>query len=244
MSIRILIAENHAVLRAALRALLDTEPDLAVVGEAVNMGEVVCLAAALRPDVILLDIGLPGLQGFQALQRLRRALPTVQILLLTDSEESSLARDALVAGVAGCVVSQDAETTLVAAIQTVAQGCVYAPPSLVRTLLTELRLQPVWPELRAADLTACEVVIIRLIAQGYTNRQVAEELGVSVRTVECHRANIMLKLGLHSRMELVRYATAQRLVEVPTEGADAALEPAASVEITDHRRSVSVVSSD
>jgi two-component system response regulator NreC len=215
MTIRILIAEHHAVLRAALRALLDAEPDFEVVGEAEHMGGVFCLAAALRPEIILLDIGMPDLRGFQALRRLSRKLPTARVLLLTDSAESSLAWDALAAGVAGCVVSQAAETTLVTAIQTVAQGYIYVQPSLVQTLLTELRLQSLRPELGEEDLTAGEVDVVRLIAQGYTNRQVAEALDLSVQTVESHRASVMLKLGLHSRVELVRYASARRLVEMP-----------------------------
>ena len=215
MTIRILIAEHHALLRATLRALLDAEPDFEVVGEAENMSEVFDLAATVRPEIILLDIGMPDLQGFPALRRLSARLPTVQVLLLTDSEESSLARAALAAGVAGCVFSQAAETTLVPAIQMVAHGYLYAQPSLVQTLLTELRLQPVWPEPGEEDLTADEAGVVCLIAQGYTNRQVAETLNLSVQSVESHRASAMLKLGLHSRVELVRYASARRLVDMP-----------------------------
>lgn len=215
MRIRILIAENHPVLRAALRALLGAEPDLEVVGEARDMGEVLCLAATLRPDIILLDINLPELQGFQALRRLSRALPSVQILLLTDSEESSLVRDALVAGAVGCVVRQAADSTLVAAIRAVSQGCIYIQPDLLRALLSDPRLPPAWSREDAEDLTPREADVVRLIAQGYTNRQAAAELGLSVRTVESHRENVVVKLGLHSRAELVRYATARRLVAAP-----------------------------
>jgi len=215
MRIRILIAENHVVLRASLRALLDGEPDLDVVGEAGDMGEVLCLAATRRPDVILLDISLLDQQGFEALRRLSRALPTMQILLLTDSEESSLVRDALVAGAAGCVVGQAADSTLVVAVRAVSQGCIYIQPDMLRALLRDLRPQPAWSEEGAEDLTPREVDVLRLIAHGSSNRQVAEALDLSVQTVESHRANIMLKLGLHSRMELVRYAAARRLADVP-----------------------------
>ena len=215
MAIRILLAEDHAALRAALRALLEAERDLEVVDEAGSAGEMLRLVDEVRPDVIVLDIGLPGLHGFEGTHELRQILPETQILVLMDEEDPSLTRDALVAGAADCVSSQAAESTLVTAIRAVSAAHLYIQPGVLRELLADRRMHSAWFEERTAGLTPCEVDVLRLIAHGRTNRQVAEELGLSVQMVESHRANIMAKLGLHSRVELVRYAATRQLARMP-----------------------------
>jgi DNA-binding NarL/FixJ family response regulator len=215
MTVRIVIAEDHAVLCATLRALLDVEPDLEVVGEAANAGEVLCLIDQLRPDVVLLDLVLPDLQGFHTVCQVSRTLPTAHLLLLVDDEDVGVTREALLAGAAGCVVIRAAMTTLVCAVRAVAQGQLYIQPSVMRALLADWLPYPAWLQQSADRLTPREVDVVYLIAQGYTNREVAKTLGLSVRTVESHRENIMTKLGLHSRAELVRYAAARRLVHLP-----------------------------
>jgi DNA-binding NarL/FixJ family response regulator len=215
MMIRILIAEDHPVLRAALRALLETEPDFEVVDEAADTDEALRLADQARPDVVLLDLGLPDLRGFGAVRLLRQAPCDSQVLLLMDYEDAGLARDALLAGASGCVISQLADSTLVAAVRAVSQGQLYIQQCLMRALLADLAPRAAWPQEGSVDLSSQELDVLRLIAQGYTNRQMAEELGLSVRTVGSHREKIMVKLGLHSRVELARYAAARRLVQVP-----------------------------
>lgn len=211
--IRILLAEDHLVLRAALRALLDAEPDLEVVGEVGDMGAALGLASELRPDVIVLEIGLLARQGFDALRRLSRALATTRVLLLTDFQDPGLVRDAVVAGASGCVTSQEAGSALAAAVHTVACGNLYIQPGTVRALLTDLLAQPTGPADGTVPLTPRELEVLRLVASGSTNGQVATELDVSLQTVERDRETIMLKLGLRSRADLVRYAALRWLVE-------------------------------
>lgn len=213
MSFRILIAEDHPALRADLRTLLEADPDLEVVGEADDACGMLLLAGRLHPDVILLDMDLPDLRGFEAIRQLSETLGCARVLLLTHYVDDGLVRDALLAGAAGCVVSQSAETTLAVAARAVAQGQLYMSQSVVRALLADLRVHMAPP--RDDALTQCELDVLQLIAQGYTNRQVAEALALSMRTVETHRAKLMEKLGLRSRAELVRYATARGLAERP-----------------------------
>jgi two-component system, NarL family, response regulator NreC len=215
MTIRILLAEHHAALRAALRSLLEAEPDLEVVGEAGDASELERLAGEIDPDVVVLDIGLLKIHDFEALRELNRRLPDARVLLLTDYADSGLVHDALVAGAAGCMLGQAAESTLVAATRAVALGYLHIQPSLMRALLTDLRPPPAWSESGAEDLTPREADVLRLLVQGCTNRQVAEELGVNVQAVESDREAIMLKLGLHGRAQLVRYAVAHQLGAEP-----------------------------
>jgi two-component system response regulator NreC len=172
MRLRILIAVAQATLGATLRTLLAAENNIDVVGEAGDMAEVIRVATATHPTLILLDIGLPGLGRLDGVQRLRRILPAVQILLLTGGED---------------------------------------PGPRLRDLLAPTGPRPATP----ADLTPREANVLRLIALGYTNRQAADELGLSVRTVESHREKIIAKLGLHRRADLVQYANERGLVAAP-----------------------------
>lgn len=213
MPVRILIAEDHAALRADLRALLEGEAGLMVVGEARNAAELRSRAGQARPDVILLALDLPGLHGFATVRQLGAELPAAQILLLTHERDPGLGRDALLAGAAGCVHSHEAATTLTVAVRAVAQGQLYIEQGVIRALLTELLVQAQPPACEA--LTGREVEVLQLLAQGYTNRQAAAALGLSVRTVESHRAKILEKLDLHSRADLVRYAVGHQLLERP-----------------------------
>lgn len=215
MSLRIMIAEDYAALRADLGALLAAEPDLMVVGAVASMCELLYLAGQAPPDIILLDIDLPDLMGFENVRRLSEALPASRILLLTRYLDAGLGRDALLAGAAGCVLSQTADATLAVAVRAVAQGRLYVEERVIRALLAELLAQAESPGFGA--LTPPEVELLRLLAQGYTNRQAAEALALSPQAVECRRAQLLDKLGLHSRADLLRYA-ARRLPEPPPDG--------------------------
>jgi two-component system response regulator NreC len=202
---RILIADDHPVLRSGLRVLLEADPGVEVVGEAGTGEETLRLAGELRPDVVLLDIGMPGESGIETARRLKAELPALKVLFLTMHEEEGMLLEALNAGGDGYLIKRADEAEILQAIRVVRRGDVYVHPAMTRALLsqaeTTARLQePVEP------LSRREIDVLRLLARGNTNRQIAELLDLSVRTVEGHRANLMGKLGLSSRVELVTYA--------------------------------------
>lgn len=206
MATRILIADDHGVLRGGLRSLLSPESDLDVVGEAEDGAQALQLALQLRPDLILMDISMPNLGGIEALKQLGEVLPDTKVLMLTVHEDESLLRKAIQAGASGYVVKRAAESELINAIRTVIKGDIYIHPAMTRALLKGFAPARITKNLSAHTLTQRELEVLRLIARGYTNVQIAERLSISARTVEGHRANLMSKLDLHSRMELVEYA--------------------------------------
>ena len=213
MPTRVLIADDHAVVRAGLRALLGAEPSLELVGEASGGVEAVELALRLRPDILLLDMSMPDQDGLAVTRQVRAQVPAARILILTVHEDVGLLREAIKAGASGYVVKRAAEAELIAAIATVLRGDLYVDPALLPSLLGEEAPKAVAERDEREPLTPRESEVLRLIAQGYTNRQIGEALTLSVRTVEGHRANLSAKLGMHSRVELVRYATKQGLLE-------------------------------
>jgi two-component system, NarL family, response regulator NreC len=213
MTIRILIADDHGVLRAGLRALLHGAADMQVVAEVGDGEDALQVADRLHPDLILLDISMPGLDGIEVTRRLMRMVPDSRVLIMTMHEDTGLLREALRAGASGYIVKRAVESELIIAIQAVRRGELYVHPALTRGLFEDLG--PHSAPLRAAEaLSPREVDVLRLIAEGYTNRQIAAELTLSVRTVESHRASVMDKLGLHSRADLARYAVERGLLRV------------------------------
>ena len=210
--IRILIADDHGVLRAGLRALLDAEPDLQVVGEAADGPEALSLIDELCPDVVLLDISMPGPNSIEVVQRLKETLPDVRVLILTVHEDEHLLRANLRSGAAGYIGKRAVESELINAIRAVWRGDVYVHPSMTHALLKDIS-PPASSKDLAEPLTPRETQVLRLIAQGYTNRQTAEALCIGVRTAESHRANLMAKLGLRGRVALVRYAREHGLLD-------------------------------
>lgn len=216
MSIRIIVADDHGILRAGLIALLNAEPDIEVVGEAASAEEVIQKTSELKPDVILMDVSMPGMNGIEATRQIRRQFPRTAVLVLTVHGDKAVLQDALKAGAMGYIVKKSAKAELLEAIRAVGKGELYVQPSLTRALVTGMvderrnRLQGLDHE---KLLTKREKEILRLIAQGYTNHQMAEKLNISTRTVEFHRANIVLKLGVKSRMELVRCAVDMGLLQ-------------------------------
>jgi two-component system, NarL family, response regulator NreC len=213
MPIQILIADDHGVLRAGLRTLLNAEPNLEVVGEASDGDTVLRLANELRPDIVLLDISMPGPGGIEVTRQLKASLPELRVLILTAHEDESMLREAVQAGAAGYIIKRAVESELINAILSVSRGDLYVHPAMTRALLKETSLFPSMPEPSVESLTPREIEVLRLIAKGYTNGQIAKELSLSVRTVESHRANLMGKLELRSRVELVRYAMEHGLFE-------------------------------
>jgi len=213
MPIHILIADDHGVLRAGLRTLLNAEPDLEVIAEASDGNDVLRLASELRPDIVLLDISMPGPGGIEVTRRLKESLPEVRVLILTAHEDESMLREAVQVGAAGYIIKRAVESELINAIHAVWRGDLYVHPAMTRALLKEMSLFPVSAEPAVEPLTPREIEVLRLIAKGYTNGQIAKELNLSVRTIESHRANLMGKVELRSRVELVRYAMEHGLFE-------------------------------
>ena len=212
MPIRILIADDHAVVRAGLRALLGADAEIEVVGEAENGTEALHLAETLRPDMVLLDISMPPESGIKTAQRLKDKHPDLIVLFLTMHEDEAMLHGALRAGASGYVIKRAEESEILQAIHVASRGDIYVHPAMTRTLLH----QPVTTEHRrgvvAVALTPRELDVLRLLAKGNTNRQIADLLDLSIRTVENHRANLMGKLGLVSRVELVNYAEEHKLL--------------------------------
>jgi two-component system response regulator NreC len=202
---RVLIADDHPVLRSGLRVLLGADSDLEVVGEAGTGEETLRLAEELRPDVVLLDISMPGESGIETVRRLKAKLPALKVLFLTMHEEEGMLLEALNAGADGYLIKRADEAEIVQAIRVVHRGDVYVHPAMTRALLSQAETAERPPE-PVEPLTHREIDVLRLLARGNTNRQIAELLALSIRTVESHRANLMGKLGLSSRVELVTYA--------------------------------------
>jgi two-component system response regulator NreC len=212
MSIRILIADDHDVVRAGLRALLNAEPDLEVVGEAANGHEILRLASELHPDIVLLDISMPAPDGIEVTRRLKETLPDVRVLILTVHQDPALLREIIRVGAMGYITKNAAESELIDAIQAVQSSELYIHPEMVHALVED---NPTPTSYRAPEklLTPREIEVLGLIAQGYTNREIAEKLSISVRTVESHRAKLTSKLEVHSRVGLVRYARKHGLLD-------------------------------
>lgn len=213
MMTKVLIADDHTLVRTGLRALLLSEPTLQLVGEATGGYEAIKMVADLRPDVLVLDLSMPDLDGIAVTRQLKPSYPDLKILILTLHEDEALLREAIKSGASGYILKRAAEAELISAIQIVMRGDMYVDPSMLRSLieekpsLTNARHESVEP------LTPRETEVLKLIVQGYTNRQVGEELNISIRTVEGHRANLSGKLGLRSRVELVRYAREHGLLD-------------------------------
>lgn len=213
MTIRILLADDHGILRAGLRNLLNAEPDLEVIGEAADGIQVLEMTERSHPDLILMDISMPNMGGIDVLQQLREEECKSKVLMLTVHEDESLLRKAIRAGASGYLVKRAAEYELLTAIKTVMQGDLYIHPAMTRALLKDLVPEQALKPASNNTLTHREMEILRLVARGYTNNQIAQRLSISARTVEGHRANVMGKLGLHSRVELVEYAEQHGLLD-------------------------------
>jgi two-component system response regulator NreC len=202
--IRIVIVDDHAVVRSGLRALLEKEADLEVVGEAGDAQHAVFEMRAQKPDVMLIDVTMPGVNGITATANILKERPETKVLMLSMEDDPSYVRGAFAAGALGYVLKEAADTELVQAIHVVAAGDSYVNPSLGAKLVSdENRLQR---EAAADPLSEREHEVLQMLALGHTNQEISDQLYLSVRTVETHRAHIMRKLHLKSRAELVRYA--------------------------------------
>ena len=210
--IRILLADDHAVLRAGLRLLLSAQADLEVVGEAAEGAEALRLARSLMPDVVVMDIGMPGVSGIDATARIRRELPPTKVLILSMHDDQGYLRQALRAGASGYVLKKAADTELLVAIRAAARGEVFLDPSLAKGLVEDV-IQPKVHSSEPPALSEREREVLRLLAHGHTNQQVADRLFIGVKSVETYKSRLMEKLGLKGRAELVRYALERGLLK-------------------------------
>ncbi len=210
--IRILLADDHAVLRAGLRVLLSREPDMDVVGEAASGAEAVQKAEALQPDVVLLDISMPGMDGLEATAQIKQRCARTRVLILTMHEDRHYLLPALRAGAAGYVVKRAADAELIGAIRAIQRGEAFLHPTMARLLVDQYAGQKAAGAAEGQPLSDREAEVLRLIAEGLSYKEMADRLGISVKTVETYRERIKEKLNLASRAELVRYALERGLL--------------------------------
>lgn len=213
MNTRILLADDHAVLRAGLRLLLENQPGLEVVGEASSGLEALDLAIKLNPNLILLDLSMPGLSGLDALPTLRKKVPGARVLILTMHDDPQYLRQALKNGASGYVLKKAADQELLSAVRAVMRGEVYVHPAMTRVLLedmltdTSVIVGDTWETLSEREQTVLKQVVL-----GYTGAEIGEQLNLSIKTVDTYRMRGMEKLGLSSRAALVRFALKKGLV--------------------------------
>lgn len=212
--IRVLVADDHAILRSGLRLLISGQPDMEVVGEAGDFGEAIERAKSLQPDVVTLDLTMPGGSGLGAIEKLRAAAPSARIVVLTMHEDPAYVRSALAAGASGYLVKSAADSALIAAIRAVERGRIFIEVQnreAMEALMTSGRAAADTPA-PIAMLSEREREVWVLLAQGHTNQAIADRLGLSVKTIESYRARLMQKLGLTNRAELTRLAQELALV--------------------------------
>jgi two-component system response regulator NreC len=211
MSIRVVLVDDHAILRSGLRRVLDAEPDIEVVGEAESADRAVFEALANKPDVVVMDLVMPGKSGIEGMPAVLQAVPDVKLLVLSMQDDPRYVREAFEAGAAGYVLKEAADTEVVGALRAVAAGERYVHPTLGARLVAAEAEERKRAE--ADPLSEREREVLRLLALGHTNQEIAKMLYISVRTAETPRAHIMQKLRLSSRAELVRYALENGLIE-------------------------------
>jgi two-component system response regulator NreC len=213
--IRVLLADDHTILRDGIRALLDDQADIEVIGEAQDGQATVKMTAQLQPDVVVMDIAMPLLNGLEATRQIQRDFPQVKVLILTMHENEEYIRQVLAAGALGYVLKDAAARDLLGAIRAVYQGEAVLSPAITRLVIEDyLR----WGDIRPPDstngLTSREREVLQLIAEGYTNKEIAEILCLSIKTVQSHRTNLMSKLDLHDRGELIKYAIQKKIIDI------------------------------
>ena len=213
-SMRVLIVDDHAIIRDGLRAIMEAQPDIEVVGEAMEGREALEKADELRPDVVIMDLTMPGMGGLEATRQLKLLHPDIRVMALTMHESDDYFFQVLQAGADGYFVKGGSSAELLSALRTVSQGEVFLYPSMATRLLKDYLKPARAGRDRYEGLTDREVEILKLVAEGRSNQEIGDLLVVSVSTVQTHRAHVMAKLGLHSRTELVKYAIRQGIISL------------------------------
>ncbi|MEZ5426876.1 MAG: response regulator transcription factor [Pyrinomonadaceae bacterium] len=212
--LRILLVEDHGTVREGIKLLVDAQNDMEVVGEADSGETAVEKTKELRPEVVLMDISMPGLNGMKATKKIKEMFPEIKILILTRHSDDGYLQQLIQAGANGYVLKQSAPAELINAIRAVSAGKAYLDPSLTEKVMGGyLRQSTALKNASKVQITDRESEVLRLIAWGYTNKEIAARLQISVKTVETHKANAMRKLGISSRIDIVRYAILQGWLE-------------------------------
>src|SRR5579863_2037929 len=215
MTIHILLADDHTILRAGLKMMLNAQPDMEVVGEAQDGNHAISEARRLQPDIVLMDITMPDIDGIEATRQIKKMQPEVKVLVLTMHENDEYVFQALRAGASGYILKEAADTELITALHVLRSGQFYLSPSAQSVIVGDYLQRVHTGEEKDSynNLTEREKEILKLVAEGYTNNQIAERLVISPKTVDTHRTHVMDKLNLHSRAELVKYAMRRGLLE-------------------------------
>ncbi len=213
--IRVLLVDDHAILREGIKALLEKQDNIEVVAEAADGREAISRVAQFRPDVVVLDISMPMMDGLESTRQMKRHNPDIKVLVLTMHDNEEYFFQLLRAGASGYVTKKSVSRELVSAIEAVYRGESFFCPTMAKFLLSDfLRLDKAVENTSQEELTPREREIVKLIAEGYTNQQIADLLHRSVKTIESHRSNILRKLGIHDSIELVKYAVRKKLIEI------------------------------
>jgi DNA-binding NarL/FixJ family response regulator len=213
--IKVLLADDHTILRDGIRALIDGQDDMVVIGEAEDGQSAVRLVTRLTPDVVVMDIAMPLLNGLEATRQIRRDFPQIKVLILTMHENEEYIRQVLAAGALGYVLKDAAARDLLGAIRAVNNGEAILSPAITRLVIEDyLRWGEIQPSANTDGLTSREREVLQLIAEGYTNKEIAEILNLSVKTIQSHRTNLMNKLDLHDRGELIKYAIQKKIIDI------------------------------
>jgi two-component system response regulator NreC len=213
--VRILLADDHTILRAGIRALLENEPDMVVVGEAEDGRSAVKLVCQLKPDVVLMDIAMPLLNGLEATRQIRNDCPQAKVLILTMHDNEEYIRQALVNGAMGYILKDAAAHELLDAIRAIQKGEAVLSPAITRLVIENyLRWGDLQKDNLSNGLSPREREVLQLIAEGYSNREISEILCISIKTVQTHRMNLMSKLDLHDRADLIKYAIQRKIIDI------------------------------
>jgi two-component system response regulator NreC len=215
--IRILITDDHTLFRQGIRTLLSAEQDLDIVGEAANGAEAVDKVAELRPDIVLMDIGMPGLSSFEATRQIKKIRPDTKVLFLTMYDDEDYLVQCMEVGASGYVLKDSPAQQLLAAIRDVQRGGSYLSPKMLSQLVDDFRsrIKTAHRQPRFATLTAREKEILKLLAEGESVKEIAAGLNLSVKTVEAHKFNLMRKLDIHNKAHLVQYAIQKKIIKIP-----------------------------
>jgi len=216
--IRILLADDHTLFRQGVKNLLNTEPDLEIVGEVSNGGEAMEKAAEVRPDVVLMDIGMPGFSSFEATRQIKKNRPECKVLFLTMYDDEDYLVEGMEVGGSGYVLKDSAAAQLLGAIRDVHHGGSYLSPRMLAQLVDDFRsrIKTSSRTPRFATLTPREKEVLKILAEGKSVKEIAGDLNLSVKTVEAHKFNLMRKLDIHNKAQLVQYAIQKKIIKIPS----------------------------